>query len=866
MKAHLEETADAAKTVESLRPELARCQRELGECRLRMGELEQAEALLAGENRLLEMVAKGESLPSIFNGICRLVEEISSGYLCSILLLDPNGDRLSHGAAPSLPASYTSAFGGRGIGPRAGPCGRAAYFREPVIVCDIATDPLGDEYRDLALAHGLRACWSTPILSSEGKALGSFAVLSREPSSPTPQHQKIIGQITHLAAVAIERKRTEAALQESEERFRRMADTIPEVIWFTSLEPEKVLYVSPSFERIWGFPVENLYQNPRLWTETIHPDDRERVASSFSRWIAGEQVSYHNVEYRIVQPGGAIRWIHERGVLTLNEQGKAHLASGISTDITERKRAEEELRRNEAYLAEAQRLSLTGSFGWNVSSGELIWSQETFCIMGYDRTLKPTLELVFKRIHPEDVALVQQTIDRASRTGEDFDLEHRLQTPNGSVKHVHVVAHASKTESGVTEFVGAVMDITERKQAAETLRASEKFARGQAEALTQTLDALARECAPDRLVEHVLRTITEQLDAHSSAVWRREGAGGLAFEFAFEKGGLVTKSDEVISRISPTLNVEDVWPWPEIFRTGKPSVLADIREGPDFPWRARVLAQGVITILIVPMLIAGQVAGVIGIRFTQKRRFRAEEMELAQALANQAMLAMQLVRLSAECRESAVIAERNRMARDIHDTLAQGFTGVIMQLEAVRGAIAQNDLAEATVRVERAGDLARVGLGEARRSVLALRPGSLQDTSLRMALDDLLKRMTSGSSLQAEFQLEGDDLTMPAEWEEGLLRIAQESLTNTIKHAKAKNFRATLTFGAKETQFRLVDDGSGFDLHAEREGFGLLGMKERVDQIGGQFILRSMPGQGTEIQIILNNPSKPKPDGGGEHA
>src|SRR6266852_5273259 len=423
MKAHLEETADAAKTVESLRPELARCQRELGECRLRMGELEQAEALLAGENRLLEMVAKGESLPSIFNGICRLVEEISSGYLCSILLLDPNGDRLSHGAAPSLPASYTSAFGGRGIGPRAGPCGRAAYFREPVIVYDIATDPLGDEYRDLALAHGLRACWSTPILSSEGKALGSFAVLSREPSSPTSQHQKIIEQITHLAAVAIERKRTEAALQASEERFRRMADTIPEVIWCTALEPEKVLYVSPSFERIWGFPVENLYQNPRLWTETIHPDDRERVASSFSRWIAGEQVSYHNVEYRIVQPGGAIRWIHERGVLTLNEQGKAHLASGISTDITERKRAEEELRRSEAYLAEAQRLSLTGSFGWNVSSGELIWSQETFCIMGYDRTIRPTLELVFKRIHPEDVALVQQTIDRASRTGEDFDLE-----------------------------------------------------------------------------------------------------------------------------------------------------------------------------------------------------------------------------------------------------------------------------------------------------------------------------------------------------------------------------------------------------------------------------------------------------------
>src|SRR3989442_2590211 len=225
------EVADAATATETLRPELGRCQRELEACRRRLGELEQGEALLAGENRLLEMVAKGEALPSILNGICRLVEAISSGSLCSILLLDPNGDRLWHGAAPSLPASYTSAFDGRAIGPETGPCGRATYFRKPVIVCDIAADPLGDDYRDLALAHGLQACWSTPIFSSEGKMLGSFAVLSREPRSPTPQHERIIAQVTHLAAVAIERKRTEVAVRDSEERLRQMADQIPEGIW-----------------------------------------------------------------------------------------------------------------------------------------------------------------------------------------------------------------------------------------------------------------------------------------------------------------------------------------------------------------------------------------------------------------------------------------------------------------------------------------------------------------------------------------------------------------------------------------------------------------------------------------------------------
>ncbi|MCI0537822.1 MAG: ATP-binding protein, partial [Verrucomicrobiales bacterium] len=114
-----------------------------------------------------------------------------------------------------------------------------------------------------------------------------------------------------------------------------------------------------------------------------------------------------------------------------------------------------------------------------------------------------------------------------------------------------------------------------------------------------------------------------------------------------------------------------------------------------------------------------------------------------------------------------------------------------------------------------------------------------------------------------EFHFEGDEPAIPAEWEEGLLRIAQESLTNTIKHAKAKNFSATLTVNSNETRFSLVDDGAGFDLHAEHEGFGLLGMKERVDQMAGQFVVRSMPGQGTEIQVI--RPLAADPCSGSEH-
>jgi PAS domain S-box-containing protein len=146
---------------------------------------------------------------------------------------------------------------------------------------------------------------------------------------------------------------------------------------------------------------------------------------------------------------------------------------------------EEKLQQSEAYLAEAQRLSHTGSFGWKPSTDEIIWSEETFRIFQYDRTAKPTVELILQRVHPEDTALVQQTIDRAAQDGKDFDFEHRLLMPDGSVKYVHVVAHALNDVSGRAKFVGAMMDVTAAKQAEETLRRSETYL-AEAQRLTHT--------------------------------------------------------------------------------------------------------------------------------------------------------------------------------------------------------------------------------------------------------------------------------------------------------------------------------------------------------------------------------------------
>jgi len=174
------------------------------------------EMLLAGERRLLEMIARGDSRPVVLDALCRLVEELATGSLSSILVLDPNTGCLRHGAAPRLPASYVEAINGAVIGPSAGSCGAAAYRRERVVVSDIATDPLWADFRDLALPHGLRACWSTPILSSDGRVLGTFAIYYREPRTPLAYEQNVVEQITHLASIALEREQSEAALRQAQ--------------------------------------------------------------------------------------------------------------------------------------------------------------------------------------------------------------------------------------------------------------------------------------------------------------------------------------------------------------------------------------------------------------------------------------------------------------------------------------------------------------------------------------------------------------------------------------------------------------------------------------------------------------------------
>ncbi|MFL6551781.1 MAG: sigma 54-interacting transcriptional regulator [Chthoniobacterales bacterium] len=265
-----------------------------------------------------------------------------------------------------------------------------------------------------------------------------------------------------------DRKRAEEASRQREKDLQELIDAVPQHI-LVAAPDGRPLFVNKAALEYYGVTHEELVWLSVETKSSVQPDDKEWVGPAYWNGIASGKL--FTIELRRRRADGEYRWFLFRANPHRDGNGRIDRWYITQTDIEDLKRAETALRRREAYLAQAQALSHTGSFGWNLATGELHWSDETFDILGYKKSVKPSLDLVFDRVHPDDLALVREALSRASEDQDGFDFEHKLLLPNGAIKHVHVIARPFKDERGNVELIGSVMDVTAHQKAFQEIHA-----------------------------------------------------------------------------------------------------------------------------------------------------------------------------------------------------------------------------------------------------------------------------------------------------------------------------------------------------------------------------------------------------------
>ncbi|MEG4393349.1 PAS domain S-box protein [Microcoleus sp. BROC3] len=486
-----------------------------------------------GQKQVLEMIAKSAPLEDTLTALIKVIEQQYKNVRGSILLLDKDGKHLLHEVAPSLPESYNTAIHGIAIGPNVGSCGTAVYRREQVIVTDIASDPLWENYRDLALKYGLKACWSTPILSSQNQVLGTVGMYYSEPHTPQDFEWELIEVARSLAGIAIERKQAEENLKnlnedlenrviertselskafkqlqteiterqeaekeltESESRFQKLAANLPGMIYQCLLRPDNSVnfpYVSDACREMFELEPAAIQQNSDLLVDLVHPDDSQNYHESVA--ISAKNLQPWQWEGRLILPSGKIRWFQVISRPEAKENGDI-LWDGISIDITARKQAELALQESQQFIQKVADATPGILYLYDLEEQRNIYTNTSmFALLGYtsDEITAMDSSLMPQLIHPEDFPkIVKHHASFAGiEDGETREIEYRIRAADGQIMWLQSrdTIFSRNADGQAKVIIGVSQDITTRKQAEEALRQSEEREREKARDLESAL-------------------------------------------------------------------------------------------------------------------------------------------------------------------------------------------------------------------------------------------------------------------------------------------------------------------------------------------------------------------------------------------
>ncbi len=870
-------------------------------------ERKRAQAIQNGQRQFLELLATGGDFSTTLRTLVAIIEEQWPGMQGLVLILDEDGQHLHLGAAVSLPQDYLDSIEGLEIGPRVGSCGTACYRRERVIVEDIAQDPRWEGLRDLALEHGLRACWSEPVISNDGEVVGTFAMYYRHPRAPTEAELHTIEVGAHLVGVALEQKRASEALQESQRMLSTLISNLPGMAYRCRNDRNWTMeFVSEGSRELTGYFPEALIGNETVaYRELIHPDDRDDVWEAVQDALRDQ--SPFEITYRLVTPQGE-RWVWERGRGVYSPHGTLEALEGFITDITERVAA----RRNLEQRVEERthELSTLLDVSHNVASTlELepllgLVLEQLKSVVDYDAASLMVLEesqlrlLSYRGPIPQEEALeIRFALEDAGVNRAVLERMEPVLIPD--VRGDTELAAAFRETAGeeldttysyIRSWMGVPLIVKDRLLGMLALDHNEPryYTPEQAElvqafaaqAATAVENARLYEAEQERLEESErrrqvaegLRDVLAVLNTDRPLTEVLTTIVGQACRLLRSQAGAVyqlsldTESIEIEAACSMPDGFLDIGRLPLIDSepnlatlNKQPFAVHDVQarlEGPAAEelktdpsvrsW-ANIVGTHFRSYLSVPIVVRDEVYGAMSLFYDRRHEFSAEEIDLATTLADQAALAIENARLRVHAERSAAAAERSRLARDLHDAVTQTLFSASLIADVLPRIWEVNPEA-GRQRLDELRELTRGALAEMRTLLLELRPSALTDAEMRELLRQLAESITGRARVPVDLTIEGR-CDLPVDVKVALYRIAQESLNNVAKHAGATQAAVRLQAG-DEVTLEIVDDGSGFDLDAvPAESLGLGIMRERAKDIGAELHIDSRVGEGTRVRV-----------------
>jgi PAS domain S-box-containing protein len=531
----------------------------------------------------------------------------------------------------------------------------------------------------------------------------------------------------------------------------------------------------------------------------VHPDDLPGVIEAHTKSIETGQI--YAIEHRCRGADGVYRWFQVRGLPVRDAEGTITAWYLLLTDIDDRRRAEEELKRSEEFLAEGQRHSRTGTFCWRVTTDEITWSEQLYRIFEFDERVPVTLERIGSRVHPDDLPLMQDMLEMARNAASDFEYHHRLLMPDQSVKHVHLFAHATRDKYGQLEYIGAAQDVTDMKVAEEALRVSERN-------LSLIINAIPA-------FIHVLRT---------------DGSVLYANQAVLDYTGLTLEDVQKADYRARVFHPEDV----ERLREERREALT--RAVP-FETEQRVLSKaGEYRWFLVrynPLVEEGRVT-----------RWYASATEIESRKREEDRVRQENVRLE----------ERTRIARELHDTLLQTVQSASIHLGAAVFGMA--DDSPMKPRFEQVLRLMSQGIEEGRKAIQGLRSSdSPSSENLIFAFSRIRNELQVSPEIDFRVIVSGCEKQLPAQIRNEIYRIGREALVNAFSHSGAKRVELELEYSDNELRMRVRDNGCGIDTQVLEKGraghWGLASMRERAMRLGGLVEVLSSPTAGTEVRLCI---------------